>query len=385
MTATMTQTQTPTQTPTETLKITPPAPQPLELTPTGPAIELDAIDRRLLNVLQEEFPLTPRPYERVGQILGLTEDETLTRVRRLKAGRILRQVSAIFDSRMLGYTGSLVAMKVEPEREDEAAAIINEHPGVSHNYRRNHPYNLWFTLTLPPGMELQEEIDHLAEKVKAVRTWPLPTLKLYKIGVTMDMTGEKDRTARDAPDERKRYRSPDLTLTAAQVELIRELQKDLPVEAEPFIGAAANLGITVPELLAAAQDFIDSGKMRRFAAVLHHRDAGFAFNAMAVWVCPEERWEEVGRIMASFKAVSHCYRRPVYEDWPYPLFTMIHGQNQDECIALAEDIKAATDLEEYILLYSTKEYKKVRVQYFTEDYARYLDAEGRSRPLFAEK
>ncbi len=368
-----------TMTPTVTESPTPPVAQPLDLTATGPAITLDATDRQLLNLLQEEFPLVPRPYVRLGEIIGLTEQETLDRVRRFRVGHILRQVSAIFDSRMLGYTGSLVAMKVEPEREDEAAAIINEHPGVSHNYRRNHPYNLWFTLTLPPGMDLQEEIDHLAQKVQAIRTWPLPTLKLYKIGVTMDMTGEKDRTARENPEERKRFRSPDLSLTPTQIQTIRELQKDLPVVEEPFEEAARNLGLTVPELLAAAQDFIDTGKMRRFAAVLHHRDAGFAFNAMAVWVCPEERWEEVGRTMASFRAVSHCYRRPVYEDWPYPLFTMIHGQNQEECIALAEEIKAATHLEEYALLYSTKEYKKVRVQYFTEDYARYLDAEGRSQ------
>ena len=288
----------------------------------------------------------------------MTEDETLARVQRLKEGRILRQVSAIFDSRMLGYSGSLVAMKVEPEREDEAAAIINEHPGVSHNYRRNHPYNLWFTLTLPPGMDLQEEIDHLAEKAGAIKTWPLPTIHLYKIGVTMDMTGEKDRKERDDPDARKRFRTPDKSLTEAEVILIRELQKDLPVVAEPFIGAAANLGISVDELLAGAQSFIDNGKMRRFAAVLHHRDAGFSFNAMAVWVTPEERYDEVGKIMASFKSVSHCYRRPIYEDWPYALFTMIHGLSEADCIALAEEIKVATGLEDYVLLYSHQRVQK---------------------------
>lgn len=346
---------------------------------TGPAMELTDDDRRLLNFVQEDFPLVPRPYAALGEKMGWTEAEVLTRVRELKAGRIIRQISAIFDSRMLGYAGSLVAMKVDPEREDEAAEIINQHPGVSHNYKRSHSYNIWFTLTLPPGMDLNEEIQMLGEKAGAIKVWPLPTLKLYKIGVTMDMTGDKDRKEREAPEARKRNRTHDLSLTGADVLLIRELQRDLPVVAEPFVELAQNLGITVEELLVSANRFIDEGKMRRFAAVLHHRDAGFAYNAMAVWICPEERIKECGRVMATFKAVSHCYQRPTYEDWSYPLFTMVHGQSEQDCITVVEEIGKATGLTEYALLYSTKEYKKVRVQYFTEDYAQYLDAEGRVR------
>jgi DNA-binding Lrp family transcriptional regulator len=291
----------------------------------------------------------------------------------------VRQISAIFDSRMLGYQGSLVAMKVDPAREDEAAAIINAHPGVSHNYKRSHQYNIWFTLTLPPGMDLKEEIDRLAEKAGAEKTWPLPTIHLYKIGVTMDMTGDKDRKEREEPGARARNRTRDLSLSTADVSLIRELQRDLPIIAEPFVEWARNLEISVETLLAEAQRFIEEGKMRRFAAVLHHREAGFSYNAMAVWECPTERIAECGRIMASFKAVSHCYERPTYDDWPYPLFTMIHGQNEQDCLTVVDEIARATALDRHALLYSTKEYKKVRVQYFTEDYAQYLDAEGRVR------
>ncbi len=354
---------------------------PDDFVPAVPAIEMDETDRRLLNILQEDFPLVAHPFAALGRALDMSEEEILKRVRRLKDGHIIRQISAIFDSRMLGYSGSLVAMKVDPAREDEAAAIINEHPGVSHNYRRSHAYNIWFTLTLPPGMELQEEIDYLAKKADSIRTWPLPTLKLYKIGVTMDMTGEKDRKERESPDARKRNRTRDLSLTAADIDLIRELQKHLTLVPEPFEELAANLDITVEELLAQANRFLEEGKMRRFAAVLHHREAGFAYNCMAVWECPTERIEECGRIMATFKAVSHCYQRPTYEDWPYPLFTMIHGQNEADCLAVVDEIAEATGLEKGALLYSTKEYKKVRVQYFTENYACYLDKEGRIRAI----
>jgi DNA-binding Lrp family transcriptional regulator len=352
---------------------------PADFKPETPAMELTDTDRRLLNLIQEDFPLVERPFAALGERLSLSEDAVMNRIVELKEGHIIRQISAIFDSRMLGYNGSLVAMKVDPAREDEAAAIINRHPGVSHNYRRSHAYNIWFTLTLPPGMDLNEEIQDLAEKAGAIRTWPLPTLKLYKIGVTMDMTGEKDRKEREAPEARKRNRTRDLSLTEADVILIRELQKDLPIVSEPFALFADNLGITVESLLASANRFIEEGKMRRYAAVLHHRDAGFAYNCMAVWECPEERIDECGKIMATFKAVSHCYQRPTYEDWPYPLFTMIHGQSEQDCLLVVDEIAKATGLEKGALLYSTKEFKKVRVQYFTEDYAQYLDAEGRVR------
>lgn len=344
-----------------------------------PATELDDLDKRLLNEIQDDFPLTETPFAELAARFDTDEADILVRISRLKNARIIRQISAIFDSRMLGYHGSLVAMKTTPETEAFAADVINRHPGVSHNYKRNHPYNLWFTLTLPPGMDLHEEITALATKAGAINTWPLPTIKLHKIGVTMDMTGEKDKSARDTEGERKRERTRDLSLTPADVALIRVLQQDLPIVSEPFAPFAEQLDVSVADVLAGAKRFLGEGKMRRFAAVLHHREAGYAYNAMAVWIVPEEKRPEVGKIMASFKAVSHCYERPTYPDWPYSLFTMLHGQSEADCIAMAEQIKVAADIDEYALLYSTKEYKKVRVQYFTEDYAQFLDSEGRVR------
>jgi DNA-binding Lrp family transcriptional regulator len=103
------------------------------------------------------------------------------------------------------------------------------------------------------------------------------------------------------------------------------------------------------------------------AAVLHHREAGFRANAMGVWAVPAGRAEEVGPIMASFKGVSHCYLRPTYPDWPYSIFTMVHGQEAADCQRIIDAISAATGITEYALLYSTKEYKKVRLKYFTPE------------------
>ena len=116
--------------------------------------------------------------------------------------------------------------------------------------------------------------------------------------------------------------------------------------------------------------FLATGRMRRFSAVLHHRTAGFRANAMGVWAGPQDDDQELdrlGRIMAGFRAVSHCYQRPSYPDWPFNLFTMVHGKSVDDCEAVLGEIAAATGIQQRDALYSSVEYKKVRVRYFTGD------------------
>lgn len=334
-------------------------------------ISMDDVDRELLNVLQRDFPLTARPFRAIGEKLGKGEQEVMDRIIRLKEGKIIRQISAIFDSRRLGYRGSLVAMMVGDDRIDEVAAQINEHPGVSHNYKRNHEFDLWFTITVPPGVEVEDEVEALARKTSPKRTVLLPTLRLFKIGVNFDMTGKEAATKREKPptvssssrmfEERMPAPSP------YEIDLIRALQKDLPIVEEPFRAEAEALGISVEQLLDGAKSFIESKKMRRFAAVLHHRRAGYAFNGMAVWRVPTERIEEVGPKMASYAKVSHCYERPVYPWWPYNVFTMVHGMTKEACEEVVQAIADETKIDDYAVLYSTKEYKKTRVQYFTED------------------
>jgi DNA-binding Lrp family transcriptional regulator len=331
---------------------------------------MDDHDRELLNILQMELPLTVTPYAAMGERLGLSEDEVLRRVAALKQARVLRQVSAIFDTRKIGYRSSLVAMRVAPERVHEAARVINEHPGVSHNYERNHPFNLWFTVAVPPPSTVEEHVDALDAKAGAEATRILQTLKLFKIGVKLDMTGKSDITARDPSAVRREADwNVGRALSPLDVQLVRELQQDLLVEPRPFLPSARRLGITEDELLAHAQRMIADGVLRRFAAVLYHRRAGFKANAMGVWRAPEDRVEELGFQMASFAAVSHCYQRPIYPDWPYNIFTMVHGHTPEECERVLSAISEDTGLTDYVSLYSTREYKKVRLQFYTDEYA----------------
>lgn len=331
----------------------------------------DPTDAALLGRLQEAVPCCARPFAELGERCGVGEDEVIARITRLKQERIIRQISAIFDTRSLGYASSLVAAKIAPERVDEAAAVVSAHPGVSHNYLRNHEFNLWYTIAIPPTsrLGLERTVELLHQRSGALSTRLLPTLKLHKIGVRFDVEGGAKPDDLAAPAYSEKNRTETKALTAGEIEFVRAMQRDLQVTPTPFLDLAAELGVSFEELRDLHEAFLASGRMRRFAAVLHHRKAGFGANAMGVWAGPQgdpAALERIGGIMAGFRAVSHCYERPSYPDWPYNLFTMIHGKSEDECRETLAAIGEATGLTDWQALFSSKEYKKVRVRYFTD-------------------
>ena len=327
-------------------------------------------DALLLGKMQETVPFTRTPFADIGALVGLSGDEVLESLRRLKEEKIVRQISAIFDTRSLGYASSLVAARVDPEKVDAAAAVLNAHPGVSHNYLRNHEYNLWYTIAVPPtsrfGLEGTVDILHRESGAEATRL--LPTLKLFKIGVRFDMAGESKPD--DASDSyfSDKHRSEEVPLTAQEIAFVRAMQRDVALVPDPFGALADELGLPFEQVREMHESFLASGRMRRFAAVLHHRKAGFRANAMGVWAAPEDpaEIERLGEIMAGFRAVSHCYRRPSYPDWPFNLFTMVHGKSVEDCEQTLDAIAEATGIQNRGALYSSKEYKKVRVKYFTD-------------------
>lgn len=340
--------------------------------PANPAIS-DPVDRTLLDRLQTSIPCAESPFAEIGAELGISEDDVISRIRRLKEDKVVRQISAIFDTRSLGYTSSLVAARIPTERVEEAAAIINRHPGVSHNYLRNHDFNLWYTIAVAPTSELGLEgtVDILHRQSGAESTRLLPTLRLFKIGVRFDMGGS-GKPARPAPSFSEKNRSELEPLNAAEIAFVRAMQRDLPLTSQPFVDSATELGIPFPELAEMHQRFLTTGRMRRFAAVLHHRKAGFKANAMGVWAGPaddENKLHRLGEIMAGFPAVSHCYQRPSYPDWPYNLFTMVHGRSEQECEQVLDQISEQTGIANRLALYSSREFKKIRVRYFTDEEA----------------
>ena len=137
----------------------------------------------------------------------------------------------------------------------------------------------------------------------------------------------------------------------------------------PFAAQGEIIGCNEDDVLEMLRSFKERKLMRRFAAVMNHRSAGFKANAMGVWAVPDDELEHVGQQMAGFARVSHCYRRPTYEDWPYSVFTMVHGMNARECEETIAAIRDETGVDEYALLWSVKEYKKTRVRYYTDEWS----------------
>lgn len=335
------------------------------------AAQLDPVDAKILNLIQAEIPLEAAPFLHLAEQAGVGEDQVLTRIADLKQRRIIRQISAIFDSKALGYQSTLVAARIAEARLEKAVEVINAHPGVSHNYLRNHEFNVWYTLAVPPDSKLGVEgtLGVLHERSGAESTRMMPTLRLFKIGVKLAI-GEEDLAGKtEAPKFTQEDRNLAETgpLSERDKLMIRLLQRDLPIVSRPFDGWASEAGVSVDELLSAARKYIDQKRMRRFSAVLRHREVGFGANGMGVWVVPDREQEKFGQTAAGFSAVSHCYQRPTYPDWPYSMFTMVHAQTKEACDGVLKAISEATGIREYSALYSSKEYKKVRVQYFMGD------------------
>jgi len=338
----------------------------------GSAVPLDELDKRLLNLLQGSFPIAPRPYAAVADLAGVPEEEVLTRTKRLLDERIIREVTPIFDTRVLGYSSMLVAARVDPENPWRAAKVINEHPGVSHNYLRDHDFNIWFTIATEPGsrLGLDGTLEVLQRLTGAESVRQLPTLRLFKI--RMDLEMEKGTETLAAAAEAVDHLEPEaIELSDLDVAVIRATQGPMEPVSEPFAPAADELGIGQRELLDHLESMRERRALRRVAAILFHRRAGFSANGMGVWRVPEERILELGPRMASFRGISHCYQRPTYADWPYSVFTMAHGRSKDECDAILDSIAEDTGIEERRTLYSSTEFKKVRLRYFTDEHKRW--------------
>jgi len=338
----------------------------------GAAIPLDETDKRVMNLLQSNFPLDPEPFAPVAAEAGIELDDLLGRTQRLLDNRIIREITPIFDTRALGYESMLVAAKVDSENPQRAAKLVNAHPGVSHNYLRTHDFNLWFTIATPPDSKLglKGQIDALMEETGAISMRELPTLVLFKINMNLEMEGDTEALAASveaAPPRELEAQPYDET----DIAIIKALQGPMKAVERPYDEAAQEVGMSTDDFLAHLVGMTDRKILRRVAAILYHRRAGFSANGMGVWKVPEDQILEVGGVMAATRGISHCYQRPTYDDWPYSVFTMAHGRSKEECDAVLDSIAETCEMgpDDRSTLYSSTEYKKIRLHYFTPDYA----------------
>jgi DNA-binding Lrp family transcriptional regulator len=339
----------------------------------GEMHEMDQRDRELLTALQGEIPLASTPFSFIGQSLDMSEKEVIKRVERLRREGIIRQISGQFDPRSLGYRSCLVAAHVSPERIDEAAAVISAHPGVTQNYRRNNDLNLWFTLYVSPlsTQGLEKTIEILGQEAGCETVRPLPTLRLFKNSSESDGSNEEEPQSEYVP------------LTPFEMECVRLLQQEFPLQPRPFDALARTANVDGNELLTTARTLQKRGQMRRLVPVVNAKRSGFVATAMGVWAVPEGDVERTAAKLAAHKAVSHCYLRPVYDDWPYNLYTTVHARSVDECESFINDLAIDTGMDRKQTLFPTREYKKARLALFSQEAAEWESSRAGKRAAAA--
>ncbi len=324
----------------------------------------DSIDRKLLNLIQADFPLVHEPYAELGERLGIDGDEVIERIARFKQTGLVRQISPVLDGRRLGYQTTLVAMRVPETSREAAEETLRQHPGVSHGYERDHRFNIWFTLALPPEADVDEELAELTAGFETEALFALPAIKLFKIGAYFDVGGDGDTQSRTGVALNPSGALPDrIALSEDDRRVLRQLQRDLPLEATPYRAMAADIGIDEATFLSRCRELVDRGAMRRYGASVNHRQAGFEGNGMACWTVAADGVDDAGRRLAALPEVSHCYERATNPDWPYNLFAMIHGKTPEDCRQVAADAASEIGLGEPQILFSTREFKKTRVRY----------------------
>jgi len=331
--------------------------------------DFSSSERLLLERVQKGIPCSVVPYAEIAASAGLTEDETLAVISSLREKQVIRNISAIFDGKSLGYTMSLVAFQVKPENVEHAAEIINAHPGVSHNYLRSHKYNIWFTLAEVSPEEFNRSVEIIARKCHAGDFLVMRNEKLLKIGVFLDTVGSEE--AYNGSEYIPAEKPAPIQLTDEEIEAVRLLQMDLPAVKRPFAEIIKNSGSSMTEkrLLEHFASFIERGVMRRYAAVLRHRNAGFIVNSMTAWKSAGEYNLEpfIGSVN-----VSHLYFRTVYPGrWEHPLFAMIHARSHEELDSVIKKLSSVSGIDDYLSLESVKEFKKKRVTYFSENFKKW--------------
>jgi DNA-binding Lrp family transcriptional regulator len=317
-------------------------------------------ESRLLGVLQSGFPLSREPYEDIGLNLDMTGDDVIRGIIDLKKNGIVRQISPVLDARKLGFRSTLVAMKVEGPRVKRAEKYLSAHPGISHGYERKHEFNVWVTLSVPAGIKLQAEVRDISARSGAQAVISLPATRIFKLRTNfshVDDTSDVEDFSKDAglPGRAR--------LSQVDRETINGLQHDLPLSADPFAPLARGIGMDVEKMLRQSRSLLRRGIIRRYGAAINHHLAGYRANAMTCWDAPADKVDELGRLLASSRHVSHCYERATIDPWHYNLFAMVHSRDKTSCLRAIEKMAAGTGLTDYVVLFSVKEFKKTRIQY----------------------
>lgn len=345
----------------------------MQMSTNGAALSSEQ-ENALAHAVQSNVPFANRPFAELGKGLGLTERDVLAQLERWRSEAKLREISAILEGSALGYDSALVAGQVPVERLDEVAEIVNGHPTVTHNYLRNHVYNLWFTIAVPRQMGLEKTLSLLAARAGVDEFHPLRRTHTFKVGVNFDLLSKTSTT-----QVVKLEAAVPVQATARDELLFRAIQTPLPLAEQPFALLGERFGVSEDELCAFAERHLGNA-MRRYVATFRHRQLGVSGNGMVVWQVPDSELPRLGPLLAQAPEVSHCYARNAIPGFPYTLYSMLHGPSEEACRDIAAGIARRLGVSSYLILFSSREYKKCRLRYFLPELDAWWQEHTGSRP-----
>jgi len=304
----------------------------------------------------------------VGELLELSEADVLAKVHTLFASGVARRFGAVFDARSLGYESTLCAADVPEDQVPRAVAPLVVHPGVTHCYEREGQPNLWFTLTAPRA-RFDAELERLAAALRPREMLNLPMRRTFKIEAVFDprrRAGRPVPTAGRGRGARPPHPPPLDERTRA---VVRRLQEPFPLVPAPFAALGAQLGWPPAELLALLVRWRQTGLLRRIGLIVRHRELGFAANGLCAWRVPPARIAAAGRVLAACPAITHCYERRPHAQFPYNLFAMLHAADRETAGRLRDAVAAEANLDDGLLRFSTREWKKTSPRFFETEAA----------------
>ena len=313
------------------------------------------LQTELLNAYQRNFPLEPTPFATIAAARGETEAEVLGHFREAQVRGVLSRVGPVFAPGRAGAS-TLAALAVPPQDLERVAELVSAYPQVNHNYAREHRFNLWFVVTAADAVELNRVLDEVRRHT-GFPLLDLPMIEGYHIDLGFDLAKEcaqRQMVVDGVPG------SPDILNTPERA-LLGALQSGLPLVSRPFEAIAARLGSNEAAVIEQLHAWLRNGLIKRFGVVVRHHELGFAANAMVVWDIPADEVGERGRALAALPWVTLCYQRPRrLPDWPYNLFSMIHGRDRGTVLAQTEAAAQCFGLGGVAraVLFSTRRYKQ---------------------------
>jgi DNA-binding Lrp family transcriptional regulator len=326
-------------------------------------MQLTQLEREFINLYQGGFPLQERPFQVVADALGSTEKNIIEIVEKLDQEKLISRFGPLYDAARIGGGLTLAAMTVPEGRYQMVTETVNRYREVAHNYRREHELNMWFVLATEQPEALHEVISSI-EKATGLKVLNFPKQQEFYIGLWLQLSSDGKHSTVPVPDQVQKPvmdQGHDYHLDDTDRKLISATQAGLPVEASPYKNIADSLGLTQDDVLQRLRNMLCSGVIRRIGAVPNHYRLGLTANGMTVWDVPDNKIEQLGKLIGQLDFVSHCYQRPRHLPvWPYNLFAMVHGHSDDEVKDKVKKIEAllAKNCSSYETLFSSAILKK---------------------------